>query len=127
MVTIHVKEKFAYTTPAGDRLDFGVGTHTGVDASIADHPFVRAHCSADPVHVHSDNLHKDIDVLLAERNELRTQLSGMLSERETLTAERDALVVERTALTAERDALANQVAELQAGGTEAPAAAGKKK
>lgn len=146
MPTIHVKEKFTYTKPDGTGVPFHVGTHGDVPAEIADHPFVKAHCTALPGVVASDTaaLITERDALVARladavaavlstgdaNTALHDKLVAAIAERDDLKKLLDAradqiteLQTAAAALTAERDDLANQVAELQAGGT----STGKKK
>lgn len=146
MATIHVKEKFTFTGADGTGTPYAVGTHTGVPADVAKHPFVKAHCTDLPLNDEKDNgaallaLQTVIGERDAQIGDLASQLAAVTAELNAshihevklagectaLTTERDTLAdtlvqtqQQAAALTTERDTLANQVAELQAGGTPA--------
>lgn len=84
MTTIHVKDKFTYTAPDGERHDFAVGSHV-VDRSIAEHPFVRAHLSDSPIPVVFDDPAKQIAALTEELSVAAYAVKGLTTERDTLS------------------------------------------
>lgn len=120
MATIHVKEKFTFTAADGTGTLYAVGTHTGVPADVAKHPFVKAHCTDLPLNDEKDNgaallaLQTVIGERDAQIGDLASQLAeanetiGTLNQRDERQAslfatERDIARSERNALTAERD------------------------